>query len=387
MADTSQTRLERLTQLGINALREMKQPRKPSPKLVIMQSTKEVLEQTVDADGNEEEDVEEDVVEIEGDEQDTSEGDETDEVGDEEAEEVVEVAEDEDEENEDEEDDAEDEENEDEEEQDLASEERAHEVLQGLADEAEEVETEEAGEEAAEGEAGEEPEANQEDAILEALVAALDSNEDMHVDKTRSRAVARRIRDDLANYDDELVRAAIFVTHLSVGTFPGMHSYTFRHEVVVDGAYDVARLFERDYVWPEVYNNNLLADDMKLAYAKLDDSEIGRVRGLLEHDEPLPPHSSMVCYTNNGACDGMRKCSVTAKREIIVPGMDDGKPVGYCFQRDVLFDVLLTQTTPANPRTGEAFPPQLVANMYRKYKGELLMRAYYLETSVASQAA
>jgi hypothetical protein len=386
MASTGQTRLERLTKLGIDALREMKQPRKPSPKLVIMQSTKEVLEQTVDADGDvrgAEEEEDEETVEVEddasegdegeGEEEDTSEGDEG------------EAEEEDDDEDEGEEGDEDEDEGEDEEvEKDLESEERAHEVLQGLADEAEEAE-EEGGTEAAQEEAGlEEEQPAVQDAILEALVAALDSNEDMHVDKARSREVARRIRCDLARHDDEIVRAAIFVTHLSVGTFPGMHSYTFRHVVVVDGAYDVDRLFERDYVWPEVYNNNLLADDMKLAYAKLDESEIGRVRGLLEHGEALPPHSSMVCYTNNGACDGMRKCEITARREIIVPGMQDSKPVGYCFQRDVLFDVLLTQTTPANPRTGEAFPPQLVASMYRKYKGELLMRTYYLETSVAA---
>lgn len=137
-----------------------------------------------------------------------------------------------------------------------------------------------------------------------------------------------------------------------------------------------------------MYNNRLLTEQMKAAYAKLDEMEIARVRAELESGDDVREADTgpLVCYTTNGACTGLRRCALTAKKTITVPGMEDDRPVGYCFERDVLFDALLTESAPANPYNGEALPEVFVRSLGKKYMAELLMRAYYLETIAAEEA-
>jgi hypothetical protein len=321
--------LERLTRLGLSAMREMRQLR-ASPTRTLLSSHNNVLEETIVAEEVEEE-------------QPTTTDDTSS---------SAEVEE---------------------------PEEEAGDV------EPEEDDVEEPEEEAGDVEPEEEPKEEEpqqvQDTLLTALEAAYASNEDMYVDPASIPERARRVRDELEAYQDRDLRAAIFVSHLWTGCFPGMHAYTFRHEVVVDDEYDLDRLLDKDYVWPEVFNNAMMPMAMKLAYGKVDESELARVRGILERGEPLPPHNSLVCYTTDKACRDIKRCRITPNKEVILPGMQDDKPVGFCFKREVLFDILLTQQTPVNPRNREAIPPVLVKSIYDKYRGELLMRAYYLEST------
>ena len=229
----------------------------------------------------------------------------------------------------------------------------------------------------------------EENAIIESIVDAYNSNEDYYPDLENVRMVAKLIQKQLNNYsdDEKLLRAAVLITHLSTNTYVGSHSYTFRKEVVVDGIWDVSRLLEGDYIWPEVYNNALMDVEMKNKYEELDKSEVSRVMDILRTGKQIPNGDGMICYTTpSNACNGLRTCKITANKEIIIPGMENSKPVGFCFKREVLYDIFLTQKVPINPRTGEEFPPILVQGVYKKYKGELLMRTYYLETILDEQS-
>lgn len=184
---------------------------------------------------------------------------------------------------------------------------------------------------------------------------------------------------NLMEGDDYIQDIAIVIVHLYKPNFIGAHSYTFRREVVVKNVYDLSRLDDLSYIWPEVFNNKYLGEDKEKVdkYKKFHMEEVKRMRELLSNGKTIEPseEDDQICY-EDGKC-GPTACKLVTKREIYMPEMHEGKVKGYCFDNDTLFDIILSSTVPINPYTKNPFPEHLVKNVKQKYKDELLMRAYF----------
>lgn len=172
---------------------------------------------------------------------------------------------------------------------------------------------------------------------------------------------------------------AIVIVHLYRPSFVGAHSYTFRREVIVRDVYDLTRLDNLMYTWPEVFNNKfLMGDKDKITkYKNFHISEVKKMEELLSAGKIVEPadEDQQICYQEDEC--GPKACKLKIKREIFMPEFEDGKVKGYCFDNDTLFDIILSSQNPINPYTKKPFSPHLVESVKKKYGDELLMRAYF----------
>jgi hypothetical protein len=233
-------------------------------------------------------------------------------------------------------------------------------------------------------------------ALLRSIEASYMSNGDLFVDLDSVPERAKKLYFDLLSHKDYMWRAAILLAHLHTATFTGANSYTLREAIINNNEYDIGRLHERNYVWPEVYNNKLFDAAQVDRLSRFEHKEIEGVHQKLVRGEPLPMDldQGMICYTTQDipkdtivkdspskeTCRGIRPCPIMRKREIMIPGTHNSKAVAYCFAPEVIYDILLTEKTPKNPETSEVFPKHLTTQLYDKYKVEINMRAYYLES-------
>lgn len=171
------------------------------------------------------------------------------------------------------------------------------------------------------------------------------------------------------------------ITHLYTGKFVGNYSYTFKREIIILNSYNLNRLDSETYLWPEVFNNRYLLSNKPLidTYRKMRDAEYTSIEEILRSGKIISPYQNQerVCYKPVDNCT-LETCKLITKREIYMSEMQGNNVVAYCFDEIQLFDLILAEIHPINPYTKKKFPEHLVTNIRRKYKNELLMRAYYI---------
>lgn len=175
---------------------------------------------------------------------------------------------------------------------------------------------------------------------------------------------------------------SIVITHLYSAKFVGNYSYTFKREIIIKNEYDLRRLDNKKYVWPEVFNNIEILKEKTFVVniLKLLDAEYRSIEEILRSGKIIHPYTGeeRVCYKPVDNCT-LETCKLVKEKVIYMPELNkDKQVVAYCFEETQLFDIILANIIPINPFTKKPFPKHLVDGMRQKYKNELLMRAYYL---------